>query len=79
VATNAAGEKLSKQTLARAVDEGSPSHALAAALDFLGQHPPNGLNGASVREVWAWALENWDLGRVSRVLQGVAPKSQKSI
>jgi len=74
VATNAAGEKLSKQTLARAVDEGSPSHALAAALDFLGQHPPNGLNGASVREVWAWALENWDLGRVSRVLQGVAPE-----
>jgi glutamyl-Q tRNA(Asp) synthetase len=73
VATNAAGEKLSKQTLARAVDESSPSHVLTAALGFLGQGPPDGLSGASVGEVWAWALGNWDLGRVPRVLQLPAP------
>jgi len=74
VATNVAGEKLSKQTLARAVDEGSPSHALVAALDFLGQNPPDGLSGASVREVWAWALEHWEIGRVPRVWQLPAPE-----
>jgi len=73
VATNAAGEKLSKQTLARAIDESSPSHALVAALDFLGQNPPDGLSGASVGEVWAWALGNWKMGHVPRVLQEHAP------
>ena len=73
VAVNAAGEKLSKQTLAQAVDEGSPSCVLIAALGFLGQNPPEGLSGASVREVWAWAFDHWELGRVPRVLQLFAP------
>jgi glutamyl-Q tRNA(Asp) synthetase len=72
-ATNAAGEKLSKQTLARAIDEDSPSRMLTAALGFLGQSPPDKLNGASVREVWAWALGNWEMARVPRVLQWCAP------
>jgi glutamyl-Q tRNA(Asp) synthetase len=72
-ATNAAGEKLSKQTLARAIDEDSPPHMLTTALDFLGQNPPDELSGASVREVWAWALDNWGMGRVPRVLQWCAP------
>ena len=74
VATNATGEKLSKQTLARAVDEDSPPRVLTAALGFLGQAPPDGLNGASVAEVWAWALDNWEMGRVPRVLQLPAPE-----
>jgi len=69
VATNAAGEKLSKQTLARAIDEDSPPYLLTAALGFLGQHPPDELNGASVREVWTWAFGNWEMGCVPRVLQ----------
>ena len=73
VALSAAGEKLSKQTLARAVDEGPPPSMLAAGLGFLGQNPPEGLSGASVKEVWAWARDNWNLGRVPRVLQLVAP------
>jgi glutamyl-Q tRNA(Asp) synthetase len=78
VATNAAGEKLSKQTLAQAIDEGSPSRALTAALGFLGQNPPEGLDGASVREVWTWALGNWETGRVPRVLQLTAPEFDHS-
>ncbi|MDR2015792.1 MAG: tRNA glutamyl-Q(34) synthetase GluQRS [Azoarcus sp.] len=78
VATDAAGEKLSKQTLARAVDEGSPSRVLSAALGFLGQSPPDGLGGACVGEVWAWALDNWNLGRVPRLLQLLAPESTQS-
>jgi glutamyl-Q tRNA(Asp) synthetase len=69
VAMNAAGEKLSKQTLARAIDEDSPSHALVAALGFLGQNPPDGLDGAPVKKVWAWALGHWNMGRVPRVLR----------
>ncbi|MCL2590860.1 MAG: tRNA glutamyl-Q(34) synthetase GluQRS [Betaproteobacteria bacterium] len=83
VAMNAAGEKLSKQTLARAVDEGSPPHVLVAALGFLGQEPPDGLNAASVREVWAWALGHWEMGRVPGVLQlaaaGKSPETAERV
>lgn len=74
VATNAEGEKLSKQTLAHSVGEASPSRTLAAALEFLGQAPPEGLACASVSEIWAWALTNWDMSRVPRVSRLPAPE-----
>jgi glutamyl-Q tRNA(Asp) synthetase len=64
VAVNAQGEKLSKQTLAAAVDDLPPARALAAALRFLGQAPPPGLD--DVPAVWAWARQNWRLERVPR-------------
>jgi len=72
VATNAAGEKLSKQTLARAVDEHRPAAALVAALRFLGQAPPAGLDRASLAEVWAWALQHWRLATVPHRRQAPA-------
>ncbi|MFZ5557583.1 MAG: tRNA glutamyl-Q(34) synthetase GluQRS [Pseudomonadota bacterium] len=65
VAVNAAGEKLSKQTRASAVDVAHPVPALVAAMRFLG-HPPPGLEAASVATFWQWALENWRLERVPR-------------
>jgi len=68
VATNAAGEKLSKQTLARAVDDDSPAHAMVAALAFLGQNPPIELANAQTDEVWTWARKHWRLEDVPRVL-----------
>jgi hypothetical protein len=49
VASNAAGEKLSKQTLARAVESAEPAGVLVDALDFLGQGPPGGLAGIRSR------------------------------
>jgi glutamyl-Q tRNA(Asp) synthetase len=66
VAVNAVGEKLSKQTLAMAIDGLPPAAALAAALGFLGQAPPAWLASAGVDEVWAWALAHWCLTRVPR-------------
>ena len=66
VATNAAGEKLSKQTLARAIDEHPPAAALCAALRFLGQAPPAGLERAPLAEVWHWAFRHWQLDAVPR-------------
>jgi glutamyl-Q tRNA(Asp) synthetase len=65
VALNAQGEKLSKQTLATAVDAVAPAPALLAALRFLGQAPPDGL--ADTASVWAWALDNWRMEKVPRV------------
>jgi len=67
VAVDARGEKLSKQTLALPVDAAQPLPALMAALSFLGQQPPRGLERATVRELWTWAIENWRLDRVPRV------------
>lgn len=67
VAVNAAGEKLSKQTLAAPVDASDPTPALIAALRFLGHTAPDGL--ATTAEVWSWAWTEWSLVRVPCVRQ----------
>jgi glutamyl-Q tRNA(Asp) synthetase len=66
VAVNAAGEKLSKQTLAMPLAAARPVPSLIATLRFLGQSPPAGLMTMGVRDVWAWAIEHWRLDRVPR-------------
>ncbi len=66
IATNAAGEKLSKQTGAAAVERSHPAPALVAALGFLGQAPPPGLHRGSARAVLAWAAASWDRSRIPR-------------
>lgn len=73
LATNAAGEKLSKQTLARAIDEHPPAAALLAALRFLGQNPPDALAGAPLAEIWQWARAHWSIAAVPRRRQAEAP------
>ena len=67
VATNPAGEKLSKQTAAAAVGPDD----LPQALHFLGLPVPEGL---ARRELLAWAVERWDPARVPRA-RAVAVKS----
>jgi len=66
VAVTAAGEKLSKQTLAPAIDPARPLPALLSALHFLGQQPPETLAAAGVKDFWTWAVANWCLERVPR-------------
>ena len=66
VATNAAGEKLSKQTLAPALDAGQAARELCWALAFLGQNPPPELVEAKITEVWKWALANWGFAAIPR-------------
>lgn len=66
VAANAAGEKLSKQTLARALDGSRAAAELVSALRFLGQQVPQTLLAASVAEVWAWARAHWDFAAIPR-------------
>jgi glutamyl-Q tRNA(Asp) synthetase len=60
VATNAAGEKLSKQT--RAADAGARD--IPAALEFLGMTLPGEL---VPREWLAWATKQWDPARIPRL------------
>ncbi|MBI3041658.1 MAG: tRNA glutamyl-Q(34) synthetase GluQRS [Betaproteobacteria bacterium] len=73
VAVNAAGEKLSKQTLAAPFDAKKPLPALIAALSFLGQQPPRELSRGTVGELWNWAIGNWRLDRVPRAASLPAP------
>ncbi|MDR0233978.1 MAG: tRNA glutamyl-Q(34) synthetase GluQRS [Zoogloeaceae bacterium] len=67
VATNPAGEKLSKQTRAAPLNARFAAANLTSALLFLGQRPPEDLTCASVQTVWEWASENWDMGRTPTV------------
>ena len=65
-AVNAAGEKLSKQTRAAAIDARQPLPALLAALRFLGQQPDAPAN-FSIENFWNWAIENWRIDHVPRI------------
>ena len=60
------GGKLSKPTVAPPVDPSRAAAALADALRFLGQTPEAKLERASARTVLAWAVANWDRGRIPR-------------
>jgi len=71
VATNAAGEKLSKQTLAPAIDAGGGVSLLVEAMRFLGQSVPDDAGYLSLSEFWPWAVAHWRLAAVPR-LRGIA-------
>jgi glutamyl-Q tRNA(Asp) synthetase len=70
VAVNGLGEKLSKQTRARAIDIRDPAREIINALKFLGQALPDELQSAAVAHeseieaVWRWACSHWDRRRI---------------
>jgi glutamyl-Q tRNA(Asp) synthetase len=51
--------KLSKQTLATAVDTKTPNKTLFDLLVLLKQNPPDELDGVAVYELLDWAITNW--------------------
>lgn len=63
---NAAGQKLSKQTLAPALPESGRGAVLAEALATLGHAPPAGLANAGPAELLAWASAHWKIENVPR-------------
>lgn len=67
VAVNNAGEKLSKQTLAKPLDANFASHLIAEALQFLGQNPPADLAKNSLADIWQWAFSNWTIAQVPHI------------
>lgn len=66
VAVNEHGEKLSKQTKAPAVSPRQAVAALTAALRFLGQSVPDGLESSQQADFWSWAVPNWQSGRIPK-------------
>ncbi|NCS65389.1 MAG: tRNA glutamyl-Q(34) synthetase GluQRS [Hydrogenophilales bacterium CG03_land_8_20_14_0_80_62_28] len=70
VALDEHGDKLSKQTLATAIDAADPLPALKIAACFLGLMPPAGL--ANPDEFWRWAVAAWP-SRIARPVRGYRP------
>ncbi|MXS81633.1 tRNA glutamyl-Q(34) synthetase GluQRS [Nitrosomonas oligotropha] len=68
VVTNAAGEKLSKQTNAASVNTAEALQELVDALNFLGQQPPLEILQGDIASFWRWVIQNW---RVNQIPNGV--------
>jgi glutamyl-Q tRNA(Asp) synthetase len=62
--TNAAGQKLSKQTRASALPETGRGTVMAHALAVLGHAPPAELAGTEPAEQLAWAVAHWQIENV---------------
>ncbi|MHB8666298.1 MAG: tRNA glutamyl-Q(34) synthetase GluQRS [Burkholderiales bacterium] len=73
-AVNAAGEKLSKQTLAPPLDMHDPVPTLARVMDFLGQSPPEELGRSSLADFWHWARAHWNAAHIPRRRSLPAPE-----
>lgn len=68
VVVNEAGQKLSKQTYATALDCNNPVPALWHALALLGQNPDKHLLNEELSSLWLWAHEHWQIDRIPRKL-----------
>ena len=66
VAVNESGQKLSKQSHAPAVSPRQAVPLLTAALRFLGQRVPPGLEHSELTDFWGWAIQNWQPERIAR-------------
>lgn len=66
VAATLQGKKLSKQTMATALNRQNSAVELWQALSFLGQDIPSCLQQASIHEIWAWSIEHWDFSRIPK-------------
>jgi glutamyl-Q tRNA(Asp) synthetase len=76
VAINARGEKLSKQTLAAAIEPAHATALLAAALEFLGQAEAQ---GGTPREILAQAASAWDAARIPRRLEASVTRGDRDV
>jgi glutamyl-Q tRNA(Asp) synthetase len=67
VAVNPAGEKLSKQTRAPAIDPAQGVGILSRALRFLGQPVSEEEEKLPLADFWRWAIGAWNISRVPPV------------
>jgi glutamyl-Q tRNA(Asp) synthetase len=77
IALSAAGEKLSKQTLADPVDPDRAAVILANVLRFLKHSPPDEITADGIASMWRWAQENWKRDRLPAVVSANAPAASR--
>lgn len=70
IAINELGQKLSKQTLAPALELKTQYLLvnLCKALNFLGQTTTDSSSFTSTKEFWDWAIAHWDLNKIPKQL-----------
>jgi glutamyl-Q tRNA(Asp) synthetase len=73
LASQANGQKLSKQNLAPALDRNNAGANIWQALAFLGQNPPKELYGAAPKELLDWGIVNWKRNGVHGLSAVYAP------
>ena len=56
--------KISKCTEADALDDFSPNINLVKGLKILQMTPDKGLESESLRTIWSWAMNHWDINRL---------------
>ncbi|MEQ1620276.1 MAG: tRNA glutamyl-Q(34) synthetase GluQRS [Methylococcales bacterium] len=69
VLVDSQGHKLSKQTLAQAVDAKSPERTIFTLLGLLKQNPPGELENAPINELLDWAQRSWSPGVLKGIVQ----------
>ena len=69
ILVDAKGHKLSKSTLATAVDLSAPNQVLFQLLRWLKQNPPLELENEKVDNILKWAIEHWDVARLKSIEQ----------
>ena len=67
LAVDAAGNKISKSAGATRINIDNREKLLLSALGFLGQQPPDELTECGLNDIWAWAIEHWQLSLVPAV------------
>jgi glutamyl-Q tRNA(Asp) synthetase len=67
VLVDANGDKLSKGSGAESLDAAEPAAAAFSVMRLLGAEPPPGLRGAPPAELWTWAVDRWDIGRLTGI------------
>ena len=73
MATNAHGQKLSKQSYAPAIKPDDSIKQLVQALQFLGQNPPPSEYFSHLNTLWDWAIQHWQLNRVPKLISRPSP------
>ena len=68
VAVDNSGKKLSKQNLSPEISLDQKREILVSTLDFLGQQPPQASEFSSLDDLWQWALQNWNVGDIPKVM-----------
>jgi glutamyl-Q tRNA(Asp) synthetase len=67
LAIDAAGNKISKSEGATKIDINNKENLLLSVLEFLGQKPPEALFESSINDIWAWAIQHWQINLVPTV------------
>ncbi|MFV2005141.1 MAG: tRNA glutamyl-Q(34) synthetase GluQRS [Gammaproteobacteria bacterium] len=64
LAVDASGNKISKSEGGATVDVKDREKLLLRALQFLGQQPPENLDGSHINDIWSWAITHWKIEQV---------------